>query len=293
MAHAHTIFICKNRKEEKKMRRVVGSILVLLMLVGCTSTPKENGGNTENQREVLTVGMECNYAPFNWSQVEESEFTQAISEVDYCDGYDVVMAMNIAEQLDMDLEIKAIAWEGLIPALMNGEIDTIIAGMTQTPERSESVNFTTPYYESQMVLIVRSSDEELVNATSIQDFSGRKVLGQVNTLYDDIIDQIEGVNHMTPLQTYPRMVLSLQEGEVDALTSELPVAQGVVGANPELSIVSFEDGQGFEADTTVSIAVAKENTELLDRIQQALNNITEEERVQMMQDATERQPATE
>lgn len=276
------------------MRRIIGSILVLLMLVGCTSTtPEGNNGDATEKREVLVVGMECNYAPFNWSQAEQTELAQPISSVDFCDGYDVAIALNIAEQLDMDLEIKAIAWEGLIVALDNGTIDAIIAGMTQTPERSEAVNFTTPYYESQMVMIVRSSDEDLVNATSIQDFSGRKVLGQTNTIYDEIIDQIEGVNHVVPLTTYPRMVLSLQEGEVDALTSELPVAQGVVAANPNLSIVTFEEGLGFEADTTVSIAVAKENTDLLNAIQNALNNISEEERIQLMKDATERQPAAE
>ncbi|MPN38839.1 hypothetical protein SDC9_186364 [bioreactor metagenome] len=88
------------------------------------------------------------------------------------------------------------------------------------------------------------------------------------------------------------MVLALQQGEADALTAELPVAQGVIAANPELKIVTFADGKGFEADTTVSIAVKKGNTELLNQIQSALDSITEEERVEIMKQATDRQPAT-
>lgn len=275
------------------MKKLLGMMAAMLVLAGCSSkteTPTVTE-ETTNQREVLVVGMECNYAPFNWSQTEQTEYSQPISSVDYCDGYDVVIATKIAEQLDMDLQIKAISWDGLIPALNNGEIGLIIAGMTQTPERAEAVNFTTPYYESQMVMIVRSSDTALVGATSIQDFTGKKVLGQINTLYDDIIEQIEGVNHMTPLANYPRMVLSLQQGEVDALTAELPVAQGVVAANQDLAIVQFADGKGFEADTTVSIAVAKNNNDLLQRVQAALDTISQEERVQLMQDATLRQPA--
>ncbi len=279
------------RKEEKEMRKLVFGLAVMLLMVGCSSPSKETN-ELGDKKEVLTVGMECNYAPFNWSQVNQSETAQKISAVDYCDGYDVEIALRIAKELDMELEVKAISWEGLIVALNNGEIDAIIAGMTQTPERAEAVNFTTPYYESQMVMIVRNSDEELVQATSIQDFSGYKVLGQANTLYDEIINQIEGVTHVVPLPTYPRMILSLRQGEVDGITSELPVAQGVVAANPDLTIVTFEEGQGFEADTTVSIAVAKSNEELLNKIQEALETISPEERVALMKSATERQPAT-
>jgi putative lysine transport system substrate-binding protein len=264
------------------------------MLVGCSSTPaeKEPSADGETAKEKFTVAMECNYAPFNWTQTSSNDSAIQISATDYCDGYDVAMARKIADSLGQELEVKSIAWEGLITALNNDEVDAIIAGMTATPERAEAVDFTNPYYESQMVLVVRASDEALANATSIQDFSGYKVLGQINTLYDEIIDQIEGVNHMTPQATYPRMVLALQQGEVDALTAELPVAQGVVAANPDLKIVTFEDGKGFEADTTVSIAIKKGNTELLNQVQSALDTITEEERVGIMQAATDRQPAT-
>ena len=112
-------------------------------------------------------------------------------------------------------------------------------------------------------------------------------------MYDEVIDQIEGVNHVTPLKTYPMMVVALQSGDVDALTAELPVAQGIVSSNPDLVMVRFSAENGFEADTTVSIAVQEGNTELLNAVQAALDNISVEDRVQMMADATNRQPAVE
>ena len=164
--------------------------------------------------------------------------------------------------------------------------------MTETPERAEAVNFTTPYYESQMVVIVRA-DSELTGITDIQQLSGYNVLGQANTTYDEIIDQIEGVNHMTPLSAYPRMVLSLTSGEADAITAELPVATGVVAANPGLAIVTFAEGKGFVVDTSVSIAVAKENTDLLNAIQTALDSISEADRLAIMEAAVGRQPSVE
>ena len=275
------------------MKKLFVLLMILLLATGCSSNnTNSNSGSNEPASTVLRVGMECDYAPFNWTQVNDSETAVAISAVDYADGYDVVIASRLAEALDMEVQIVKTDWDSLIPSLNAGAIDCIIAGMTETPERAEAVSFTTPYYESDMVVIVRA-DSDLVNITSIQELTGRNVLGQINTTYDDVIDQIEGVNHMTPLATYPRMILSLQSGEADAITAELPVANGVVAANPDLAIVRFEDGKGFAVDTSVSIAVAKENTDLLNRLQSALNDISEEERLQIMEDAVNRQPSVE
>lgn len=269
------------------MKKIILGLLALV-LVGCSS-----GSNTAttNDDNTFVVGMECDYAPFNWTQVDENEHAVKISNVDYCDGYDVVMAQRIADELDQELVIKKVSWDNLVLSINQGDIDAIIAGMTATPERKEQIDFTDPYYESQMVVVVKE-DSELANITNIQELSGYRVLGQMSTLYDEIIDQIEGVNHLTPQRTYPRMVLSLNANEADALTAELPVAQGVVAANPGLKIVTFEDGNGFNADTTVSIGVAKDSP-LLEQINSILANISQEERNQIMLDATNRQPAGE
>ncbi len=271
------------------MKRVLTLLILALLCAGCSAPAS---GNNDDSSNVLKVGMECNYAPFNWTQVEDSETAEPISSVDYCDGYDVVMAARIASELGMDVQIVKTDWDNLIPALNNNDIDLIIAGMTATPDRAEAVNFTNPYYESQMVVVVRA-DSELTNITNIQELSGYNVLGQLNTLYDEIIDQIEGVNHLTPQESYPRMVLSLQTGEADAITAEMPVALGVVAANPDLAIVTFDGENGFIADTTVSIAARKSDTELLNKVQGVLDTISQDERNTMMQQATDRQPAAE
>ncbi|MBR5207403.1 MAG: transporter substrate-binding domain-containing protein [Erysipelotrichaceae bacterium] len=271
------------------MKRVLTLLILALLCAGCSAPAS---GNNDDSSNVLKVGMECNYAPFNWTQVEDSETAEPISSVDYCDGYDVVMAARIASELGMDVQIVKTDWDNLIPALNNNDIDLIIAGMTATPDRAEAVNFTNPYYESQMVVVVRANSE-LTNITNIQELSGYNVLGQLNTLYDEIIDQIEGVNHLTPQESYPRMVLSLQTGEADAITAEMPVALGVVAANPDLAIVTFDGENGFIADTTVSIAARKSDTELLNKVQGVLDTISQDERNTMMQQATDRQPAAE
>ena len=269
------------------MKKLLTVLITALLLVGCSSET-----TTETTTETLVVGMECDYAPYNWSQLDDTEFSEPITEVDYCDGYDVTVARELATSLGLELQVKAIAWDGLIPALTNGEIDVILAGMTDTPTRRESVSFTNPYYESEMVVVV-SSDSEYADITSIQELSGANVVGQADTIYDEVIDQIDGVNHLTPQESFTRSVLSVNTGEADALVGELPAALGAVAANPDLVIVRFEGSNGFDADTTVSIAVRLEDDQLEADLNAALAEISEDDRVQMMADAGDRQPSAE
>ena len=266
------------------MKRILILLSVLLLLASCSSE-KEDDSNT------FVVGMECDYAPFNWTSNDSSSGI-AINEVDYADGYDVRIAMKIADSLGKQLVVKKYDWDSLIVALNNGDIDAVIAGMTDTEERRQAVNFTSPYYESKMVIIV-DKDSELANINDIQQLSGYKVLGQLNTIYDTCIDQIEGVQHMTPMESYPRMVVALQNGEVDALTAELPVAMAITEANDDLCYVTFDSDKGFDAETSVSIAIAKDNEELLNQVEDALSKISEEERNSIMQEAINDQPTGE
>lgn len=272
------------------MKKLVMSCLVaLLMLAGCGSN------EPQSSEKVLRVGMECNYAPFNWTESSANEFNVQETNGGYCDGYDVAMAKTIAENMGRELVIVKLEWDALLPAMATDTIDAIIAGMTDTAKRREKADFTEPYYQSEMVMIVRK-DSELVNATSLNDFSGTNVLGQLNTMYDTVIDQIPNVNHMVPLESYSYMIASLINGEADALTAETPVGQGAIAAHPELALVTFEEGNGFQLDlseTAVSIAVKKGNTELLNEISAALANISQADREAMMAAATSRQPSEE
>jgi putative lysine transport system substrate-binding protein len=273
----------------------VSLFLSASLLAGCSSGSQTASSSADataaTTRDTLRVGMECNYAPFNWSTTEATDTSQPISDVDYCDGYDVVIAERLAAANDMDVQIVKLDWDNLILALQNNEIDAIIAGMTDTPDREEEVDFTSPYYESEEVMIVQA-DGAYVNATSIADFAGATIQGQMNTIYDEVIDQIPDVVHQPAAETFPAAIQALQAGVVDGVVSELPVADGVVSANPDLAIVRFAEGEGFDADTTVSIAVRKEDDALQEALETALAEISTEERNQLMEEAVERQPAS-
>ena len=284
--------LCEERVKMKKTLWVTACALTLL--AGCSSSGDTSTSNSSSEanQETFTVGMECNYAPFNWQTTNSTDTSVALpSGAGYCDGYDVMISQTIADKLDKKLVVKKIVWDGLQPALESGEIDAVIAGMTANEEREEGMDFTTPYYESDMVLIV-PANSEVAQYTSIQDFSGHKVIGQKNTNYDTIIDQIEGVDHVTPKAAYPELILALQTGEAEAITAELPVAQGIVEANPDLTYIVFEEGKGFEVDTSVSIGLKNNtrDTEEFQNIQKALDEISQDQRDEMMVSAVNNAP---
>lgn len=267
-------------------------LMVLAMAVMCMLSITQVHAK-ETEKKTFTVGMECNYAPFNWTQVDPSDSAVQLQDGGYCDGYDVAIAKKIADKLDRELIIKKMSWDGLEPALQGNIIDAVIAGMTDTSERRERVAFTKPYYKSDMVMIVRK-DSPLSKAHTLDDFTGKTVMGQLNTLYDTVIDQVPEVKHAKALEDYPAMVMQLNKGLVDAITAELPVAAGIVSTNKDLMYTEFEKGKGFNVDltdTSVSIAVNKDNEKLKNDIQKVLDGISEKERKKMMDDAITRIPS--
>ena len=128
--------------------------------------------------EYLRIGMEAAYAPFNWTQEDDSNGAVKIDGTNqYANGYDVQIAKKVAADLGKKPLIVKTSWNGLIPALTSGKIDMIIAGMSPTAERKKEVAFSNSYYTSEPVMLVRK-DGTYANATSLDDFKDAKVTSQ-------------------------------------------------------------------------------------------------------------------
>lgn len=207
----------------------------------------------------------------------------------YADGYDIQIAKALGDAMGKEIIIKKIEWGALIPALQTGDINTIIAGMSYTAERDNSVDFSNPYYISDIVAIVRA-DSALVGIDSIQDLGGYKVVSQLGTIQDSVIDQIVNVVHQPGTDTFNTAALSVKSGDSDALIAEYPVARAIVNANPELTIVEFTVGfSGIdENELSVAVAVAEGNSELLTLLNGALANISQDTRQSLMDGAISR-----
>lgn len=239
---------------------------------------------------VLRVGMEANYAPFNWSQTSKSNGGIPISnsQGEYANGYDAQIAQLIADQLGLELEIVKLEWDGLPPALESGKIDAIIAGMSPTPERLAQIDFSESYYESDIVLVVKT-DSDYAAATSLEDFTGARVTGQLNTFHYDLIEQIPDVSQETAMDTFPTMITSVLSDKIDAYVSEKPGAMAAVASNPDLTYVEFGAGSGFDlGDQTSAISVGlRKDSPLTTPINEALATISASQRDTLMQEMVE------
>ena len=282
------------------MKRILALImavaLVLCSLVSCSSAAGENDLENVTKAGKIVVGMECAYAPYNWTTSTPSSSTVPIvnSPGSYADGYDVQIAKFIADELGVALEIKAIEWDGLIPALEAGEIDMIIAGMSPTDERKLSIDFSNTYFDSNLVMVVRK-DGAYVNADDIQDFSGAKITAQLNTFHYTVIDQINGVNKQTALQDFSALIQSLDSGAVDGYVCEKPGAISAVAANDSFAFVEFENGKGFTCDpaeSSISVGV-RLGSSLTDAINAAIAKLSTADKEALMDAAIDRQPAAE
>jgi putative lysine transport system substrate-binding protein len=269
--------------KKKSILVVTLLLLVMSLMVGCKS--KESG--------TLRVGLEAAYAPFNWTQIDDSNGAVPIEgSTEYAGGYDVEIAKRLAKALDKELVIVKTDWYGLVPALNSGMIDVIMAGMSPTEDRKKAIDFTDNYYASDLVMVVKKGGP-YENATSIQDFSGAKITGQLSTFHETVIDQIEGVNKVTSMEDFGTMRVALESGMIDGYVSEKPEGLSASAANDKLTMVEFTDGFKANPDDSAIAVGVKKGSKLTEKINTILADISEEERIAIMDEVIKKQPATE
>ena len=281
----------------KTCKTTMPALMGLFILAGCVNGTTEDSSAADGSAEsdAFVVGMEAGYPPFNWTQNDDSNGAVKIDGADgYANGYDVQMAQKVADGLGKELVIVKTEWDGLVPALVSSKIDAIVAGMSPTDERKEAIDFSDSYYTTELVMVVKS-DGAYANATTLADFADAKVTAQLNTLHYGVIDQIEGVQKQPAMDSFTSMRVALESGTIDAYVSERPEAISASAANSAFKMIELDQADTFElsvADSEIAIGLIKES-ELKDQINEILSGITEEERIQMMEEAIKNQPSAE
>jgi ABC-type amino acid transport substrate-binding protein len=269
-------------------------VLALSLMTGCGSTTASSTASdttgTDSTVEPLRIGMECDYAPQNWQESTQTDTNLPIENVPgaYAEGYDVMISRLIGEALGREVVVEKLAWDGLIEALNAGQIDMIIAGMADTEARKESVAFSLTYDPTTYVIVVRS-DSQYANATSFADFAGAAILGQKDTKYDEVIDQIEGVNHLTPVDSVPNMLARLDQKSVDGLVLDSSTAAAYLEVYPDFTIPELTDSfdLGF---TGACIGLRLDDTETLEAVNAVIGSLTQEDFDTMKNKAIEMMP---
>lgn len=274
---------------KKKLSLLISlSLVAMLLLTGCGS-----GNSNKKDENVFRVGLEAGYPPFNWTQMDDSNGGVKIDgSAEYAGGYDVEIAKKIADGLGKELVIVKTEWDGLVPALTSGKIDAIIAGMSPTAERKETIDFSNNYYKSQLVMVVKNGGQ-YTNAKTLADFNGAKVTGQLNTFHYSVIEQIQGVKKLEAMDNFPAMRVALESGVIDAYVSEKPEAVSAQNANSNFKMIELEDGFVTNPEDTETAVGIKKGSELTAKINEILSGISQEEQTEIMSNAIKNQPAAQ
>lgn len=274
----------------KKTFKIVVLVLILAVLAGSAIMLSACNKQDEN-KEKLVVGLECGYIPFNFTQQTDANGGIKISNADgYANGYDVIIAKRIADALGKELVIVKTEWDSLVPGVSTGTLDLVIAGMSPTAQRRESIDFSNAYYESNLVIVVRK-DGAYTQASNLDDFSGAKIVAQQGTFHEKALQEQgkqHGITVGTSMATFPEMTIALNAKTIDGYVAEEPGAIADCAANEALTFVHLTNNDtGFTAsaeDTQIAIGM-RYGFEHKDAVNNILAGISQEERLAIMQDA--------
>ena len=278
------------------MKKIIAMILALVMMMSLAACG--DNATTGVEDGVLTVGMECAYAPYNWTQTDDSNGAVPISNVPgaYANGYDVMMAKKICEANGWQLEIRKLDWDSLVPAVQTGEIDCAIAGQSMTAERDELVDFAGPYIYASIVCLVQK-DSALATATGISQLTGTCTSQRGTIWYDTCLPQIKNATIQSAADDAGAMLMAVSSGTCDFVCTDMPTAQGAVISYPNLMILDFsgsgDDFQVSEEEVNIGISVRDGNKTLLDAMNKVLDPMTADDFNALMAQAVSIQPIEE
>ena len=235
-----------------------------MLLTACGGNTQTNEGATDDAAQteqsadggVLRMGTNATFPPYEY-----------VDENNNVAGIDADIAAAIADKLGMELEITDMAFDSLIPALQSDTIDIVLAGMTVDPERAESVNFTESYATGVQVIIVPEGSD----IASPDDLEGKNIGVQTGTTGDRYCTDSYGQEFVKQFDNGPLAVAALLNGQVDCVVIDNEPAKNYVAANEGLKILDTA-----YANEDYAAAIAKDNTELFDKVNAAIKELKED-----------------
>jgi len=229
------------------MKKYLALILSLTLLIAV-------GAGCNKSQAVLRVGTEAAYAPFEYID----------KDVNFA-GFDVELIQMIADELDMKLELKNVAWDGLIPGLMNGNYDCLISAMTITEDRLKQIDFSQPYFSTRQAIVIKE-DNTTINGP--EDLVGKTIAVLNGTTGDLYASNIKDAK-MKRFDNNPLAVQDLINNNSDAVVMDDLVAYDTVKNISGLKVIEID---GAESES-YGIGVKKGNDKLLEKINNAIDTL--------------------
>ena len=209
-----------------------GCAAALVLGTGVMASAEENE-NFKSSYGVRICSLQLDAA------TDENGAVPIADSSEYAYGYDVMMAQHICEELGYDLEIVKLDWDSLVPAVVSGTVDCVIAGQSITSERLEVVDFTVPYYYASIITLTKS-DSEYAQAKGSGGSRRRYLhLSAEHGLYDVCLPQIEDANILPAQDSAPAMLVALDADKCDLVVTDMPTGMAAVVAYPDLTLLDF------------------------------------------------------
>lgn len=268
------------------------SILAMVMafaLVGCGSGANNanNAANNEGNKEAaqasqedmdaavkaikdkgkLVLATSADYPPYEWHLLKDGK--------DEIVGFDVEIAKAIADEMGVELEIKDLDFDGIIPSIASGQADIGIAGLSATPEREEAVNFSVPYFTNEQVVLVRKEDAEKYK--KMEDFAGKVVGAQTGSIQEETVhENFPKDVEVKSLAKLNNLVLEVKNKTADALVISKSSGEQYVKQFPELVVIDA----GVPEEPGVCVASKKGNDALTAYINQVVQKLIDEGKIE-------------
>ena len=225
----------------KKLAVFLAILMVAITFAGCGAEAETSKVDQIKEAGQLVLGTSADCPPY--------EFHKMINGEDKIVGFDIMIAQKIAEELGAELVIKDMAFDGLIAALQGGKVDIIVAGMSDTPERAEVVDFSQQYYYEKQTLLIK--EEMMETYTDIASLDDVKIGVQTSSIQEGLAQETLTNSTLTSLPDIGALVLELKTGKVEGVVLVKPVANGYIAQNPDLSLSVIDFGQSDGASAAV------------------------------------------
>lgn len=264
----------------KKLFKFITAGLMIFGLAACggggDSTADSDGGSKSSDKDPLTeikdagvlkVGLSADFAPF--------EFHALIDDKDKVVGADIDMVNAIADELGVKVEIMDMDFDAVLTALQQGKVDIAASGISATPERQKTFDFSVNYYNPPQVLVINKKNADAI--TSIDDLKGKKVGAQKGSIQEDIVkDQLPDSN-LVSVAKVPNLIVELNQGSIDGLVLEKTIAEAYISQNQDLQLSDAE--LKSSEDEAYSIAMPKDSGDLKKEIDKIVQKLVDEGKI--------------
>ncbi|MGE7673531.1 basic amino acid ABC transporter substrate-binding protein [Lysinibacillus sp. NPDC094403] len=251
------------------MKRSLSMLLVVvaafvLVLAGCGTKEKTSSGSAPSEdgdgKKIYKVGTEATFAPF-----------ESLDDKGNIVGLDFDILQAIADEMGFKVEWQNIGWEPVFQTVKNGETDIGAAGISINDKRKETFDFTDPYYESQLLIVVKEDSK----VKSLADLKDKKISVQINATGHEAAKKLQGESspNIMAFENQPVAIKEMLNGNVDATIGDNAVVYEYMKAHPTEKLKVIED-DAFEKEY-YGFMVQKGNTELLNKLNEGLKKIKE------------------